>query len=328
MTIEPAATLPRAIVTEAAERLFARMAAMAAQPAPGDTDALQELLNLGLLRADPSHGYILVDPQYVGARVEGALYSEAATMLKRAASVSDALHGLRRSYDTRAAETAGLIECHRGSEAINWRLGQVLSGCTTELLVCQPGAARRPESIREAAGRDLDALKRGVVMRTLYHDHAHSGAGMDEWVAMMTAAGAEIRTLAEPFERMIVIDRRIVVIPGDQILMDSKETVAYIVNDGGVAGFLARRFHHDWERANGWDERGGDTPLSRRQVAVLRGLAAGEAQAQIARRLGIAQRTMAETIAELKVTYGVTTLFQLACRWKESGGSSVVPEGS
>jgi DNA-binding CsgD family transcriptional regulator len=310
-----------AVIPDDARELYARMAGLGEQPGPDDDASLHLLLSLGLVRQDVSEGYLLVDPQYVGARWEGSFYTSAARMLEQAATVSEALRPLRHAFDNRSSESAGLIEYHRGSEAINWRVGQVLGGCSSELLVCQPGGPRRPEILQETAQRDLETLNRGVAMKTIYHDHARAGASIDDWVKVMTDAGAEIRTLDEKFERMFIIDRRIAVVPGDDILTTSSDAVAYIVNDSGVARFLARQFERDWNRARAWSETAkAEVSLTGRQAAVLRGLAAGDGQQLIARRLKISQRTMADTISELKALYNVTSLFQLACSWTSAGG--------
>jgi DNA-binding CsgD family transcriptional regulator len=323
--ISESAIPPHALISQEARDLFAKLAAGGGQPNSEESDAATELLNLGLLREDPAVGYILVDPQYVGAQWQGSFYRSAALMLEQASTVSDALFDLRHAYNIRAADSAGLVEYHRGSEAINCRMSQILSSCVSELLVCQPGGPRRVELLQEAAERDLDALKRGVEMRTIYHEHARSGPAMDAWVRSMTAAGAQIRTLGESFERMFIIDRRIAVIPGDRILTDSAETIAYVVNDSGVANFLARQFERDWVRASDWNQQAGLLTLTDRQVAILRGLAAGESQAAIGRRLEIKQRAMAVAISELKELFGAETLFELACRWMSSVTGAEVP---
>ncbi|MFD0570109.1 LuxR C-terminal-related transcriptional regulator [Kitasatospora gansuensis] len=263
-------------------------------------------------------GYVLVDPQYAGARLEANFFSISALMLEQAASISDAFKPLRATFDSRAADAAGLIEQHRGSEAIGWRMGQILSGCSTEILCCQPGAQRRPEAIQEASTRDLAALRRGVAMRTIYHEQARTGAGMDLWVSTMTAAGADIRTLDAHFERMFIIDRRIAVIPGDHILVDSTDAVAYVVNDPGIAAFLARQFERDWEQSTPWNDPGkAPLALTTRQAAILRGLEAGTSREKLAHQVGISLRTLAVAVSELKDHFGVKSAFELACCWKE-----------
>jgi DNA-binding NarL/FixJ family response regulator len=143
---------------------------------------------------------------------------------------------------------------------------------------------------------------------------------MGAWVGRMSAEGARFRTLDEEFQRMVIIDRQIAIIPGDSILIDAAEAVAYVVNDPGVAAFLARIFERDWERANVWDEPAGGISLTPRQRAILKGLSKGKTLQQLAPQLGIKQRAMGEAIAELKVLFKAKTLFDLACRWKDTQG--------
>jgi sugar-specific transcriptional regulator TrmB len=276
-------------------------------------------MSIGLIRWQPSaEQYTAVDPRYVGSSLEAQLYKHAAVFLEQASAIPEALHSLRAIYDGRPDDSAGLIECHRGTEAIGARIAQILGGCQEELLVCQPGSARRAERVGEASERDLAALRRGVRMRTLYHQLERANPGMADRVEILMGLGAEFRTLDEEFARVIIVDRKIAVVPGDEILTDSSETVAYIVNDQGIAGFLARQFEQNWHRALDWSDTGlPDLKLTGRQLAILKGLEAGVSQRVLSRQLGIGQRTMADAVAALRELFGAETTFQLACRWKE-----------
>ena len=51
------------------------------------------------------------------------------------------------------------------------------------------------------------------MMRTLYQHSARRSSVTHKYVAAVTARGAEVRTLDEFFKRMIVVDRRVAVIP-------------------------------------------------------------------------------------------------------------------
>ncbi|MGE7439599.1 hypothetical protein [Kitasatospora sp. NPDC001175] len=306
------------VITEGAIDLYGRILA-GEQPGDADCDATAQLRFLNLVREDPTLGFVVVDPAYVGAQWAASLYSEAARAVENAAAVGDALRPLQRVYDNRPVGATGIIEYLLGSAAINDRLGQVLGGCTTELLVCQPGGPRSQETLDGTFDRDIATLRRGVRMHTLYHEEARSGEAMSAWVSTMTAAGAEIRTLAEPFQRMIIIDRRIAVIPGNEILITSREAVAYMVNDPGVAEHLAKSFERDWARADPWGRQPTGT-LTERQEIIMKGLAAGDSQVVIARRLGMSKRAMAEAIAELKDAYNAKSLFELAHKWTLNAG--------
>lgn len=305
-------------ISQEARTLYLRLAA--GDPSvPTDGPAVEQLLNLGLARLDPASppSVTLVDPRYVGAQWEAAFHAYATAMLEQAAAVPDLLRDLSKAYDQRADDPgAGVLECIRGSEAINSRMGQILASAAEELLVCQPGRARRVELIQEARERDLGTLRRGVTMRTIYHDDVRASAPMHGWVRDMAEAGAETRTLAEAFQRMIIIDRRTAVIPGDSILTDSQSAVAYIVHDRGVAGFLAGAFERDWSRARPWDGKPQHPKLTDRHLIVLRELEAETSMEAIATQLGVSLRTVNNLIAEIRVAFGVRTPFGMACAWK------------
>jgi sugar-specific transcriptional regulator TrmB len=273
-------------------------------------EALGRLLNLGLLR-DGADGPVPVDPSYVSARWR-------ADLLNGVTAIADALRPLAQAYDNRPGRE-GLIEYLQGSDAINARLSQVMGAASSELLFCQPGGVRKPEILEETNDRDLGALRRGVRTRTLYREEARSGENMGKWVKKMQDAGAEFRTLDEGFPRFFVIDRKVAVIPGNDILTTSSRTDAYMVHDPGVAAFLAGQFERDWNRAEPWTRPEPSGPLTRREIRVLKALEAGASQPAIAKKLDIGERAVAEVIAGLKEHYGVKTLFALGVAWKADG---------
>lgn len=319
--IHPSVVPPEVILSPEAEALYHEMVSSGRQPHSDEESAAHALLGLGLLRNDPCDGYVVVDPGYAGTHLQAGFYGIAATYLQQAVAITDALRGVRAAYEQRVPTAGGgLIEMLRSSDAINWRLGQILSGATQELLFAQPGTQRRAAAIAEASERDLAALRRGVTSRTLYQEEARTGPGMDAWASMMISEGAQIRTLNSSFERCFIVDRRIAVIPGDRILMDSTEAVAYVVNDPGVAGFLAQRFDRDWDSAVDWN-RPDDVPalLTAREEALLRGLEAGIGRDALARQLNISASTFATAVTTVKEKLGNPKMsaFELGCRWME-----------
>jgi hypothetical protein len=302
------------ISTEAAD-LYRRLAA-GGHAAPEDAHAMSQLRNLQLVRHDPATGAsTLEDPGYLGARLLADFHDEAARQLDRAAEVGAAFEALRTAYAARSAAVGdGTVEYLTGWPMINARLGQVLAGCTESLDASQPGGPRKPELLATVKERDLAVLGRGVQMRTIYAEDARAGEGMHEWVTEMTAAGAQIRTLDAEFPRMIIIDRRVAVIPGDD------DRIARIIHDPGVAGFLVDRlFGCHWSRATPWVGVGDPVQslTDARYERVLALLEKGMGHKEIGTALQIKPRRLAEIIAELKVMYGVESLFQLGYRWRE-----------
>ena len=58
------------------------------------------------------------------------------------------------------------------------------------------------------------SLERGVDMRTLYQHTARRSKATRDHVDRILEQGAQVRTLDEFFNRLIVVDRRLAVIPG------------------------------------------------------------------------------------------------------------------
>jgi hypothetical protein len=130
-----------------------------------------------------------------------------------------------------------------------------------------------------------------------------------EYVAAVTARGAEVRTLDEFFNRMIVVDRRVAVIPAADTLR-----TAVVVREPDVVAYLVDVFERAWERGRPFTSFEESTV---KQVAVeqramtIRMLIAGHSDAVSAKRLGVSPRTYAGYVADLKEEYDAETRFQL-----------------
>jgi DNA-binding NarL/FixJ family response regulator len=127
-------------------------------------------------------------------------------------------------------------------------------------------------------------------------------------VNLMIAHGAQVRTLDEFFHRLIVVDRRLAIVPGEA------PDVAVAVHDKNLVSYLADIFDRSWERAHEYNERGAssdsDIAAEVRQLTV-RMLTEGHSDPASAKRVGVSTRTYASYVAALKEEYGVETRFQL-----------------
>ena len=154
-------------------------------------------------------------------------------------------------------------------------------------------------------------------MRTLYQHAARRGADTRRYVAAVTAAGAEVRTLDEFFNRLLVFDRRVAVIPGHEGT-DS----AMVISDKSTVGLPRRHVRASL----------GTCPALHQQRDVAdaghRGGAAGDDHPDAARgagrpggakRLGVSPRTYAAYVADLKSEFEVETRFQLGYEMGKRG---------
>ena len=177
-----------------------------------------------------------------------------------------------------------------------------------ELLAAQPAGARRAVILEQAVDRDLRALERGVSMRTLYQHTARRSRATREHVERTLERGAKVRTLDEFFNRLIVIDRRLAVIPG------GSPDVALVIHEPHLVSYLADIFDRSWERGREYDGHGRESQsniAAEVRALTVRMLTEGHSDPASAKRVGVSTRTYASYVAALKEEYGVETRFQL-----------------
>ena len=154
-------------------------------------------------------------------------------------------------------------------------------------------------------------------MRTLYQHSARRSAITQKYVAAVTARGAEVRTLDEFFNRMIVVDRRVAVIPAADTL-----STAVVVREPAVVGYLIDVFERAWARGPpvcDVEEKAVRRSRPSNASMTIRMLIAGHADAVSAKRLGVSPRTYAGYVADLKIEYDAETRFQLGYTMGSAG---------
>jgi hypothetical protein len=268
------------------------------------------LIDIGLLSHDQEQArYVPVDPAAIQAQIVVPLGMQGAELLTESARWADTFSTLAHTYrQARQPQLQPVVEL-RGPERINKFIQAALADCRHELLTAQPHGRRPEKVLKEALQRDLHTLGRGVAMRTLYQHAARHSPATREYVGQVSASGAEVRTLDEFFKRLIVIDRRLAIIPGEK-----GDETALAIHDRSLVVYLVDIFERSWERALPFTSNESQT---HRDIAAdtrrmtIRMLVEGHSDPASAKRLGISTRTYAAYIATLKDEYGVQTRFQL-----------------
>lgn len=207
-----------------------------------------------------------------------------------------------------------------GQEAISTALEQAVQSCRDELLTAQPGGGRAPELLAEALPRDLALTRRGVRQRTLYQHTVLTHGPTLAYIEQVSAGGAELRTLDEVFDRMIICDRTSAFIPAHQ---HERHAAALVIEHPGIIEFLVKVFEHAWMRAKpvvyhpAYQRPQLLTNETRR--AVLRHMVGGYTDEAIATRLGISSRTVATHIKKTAELLGSRSRAQLAYLVARSG---------
>lgn len=307
----------RKLLETVASHIFEQVAASGGMPVDEPRlaeheDAVLLLRDLGLLRLDPeSDRYYAVDPASVQSAVVAPLGQQGATLLTESSKWAQAFAALGQAYRRSPTTEYGPITELRG-EHIDRFLQEVIGGAQRELLTAQPQTGRSAAALKHAAVRDIAAVQRGVSMRTLYQHAARRMRATREYVARVSAGGAEVRTLDEFFDRLIVVDREVALIPSGE-----ERGVALAIRDPGVVAYLVDMFERYWDRARPFTntEEGTLSQIAAEQRAMtIRMLIEGHSDATCAKRLGVSPRTYAAYVADLKEEYDAETRFQLGYR--------------
>ncbi|GAB2991168.1 LuxR family transcriptional regulator [Nocardioides montaniterrae] len=268
------------------------------------------LIRMGLLQQDPESGeWHAVEPSVAQATVVAPLATEGTRMLEESAHWTRLFQQLATSFRSGPLPASSDAFAYLHGDAIEPYLSGLVAEATSEILTAQPQAGRSAAIVASAVRRDSEALERGVSMRILYQHSARRHASTHRYVAAVSDRGAEVRTLDEFFNRMIIIDRRVAAIPGPD-----GPTTAVFVREPAVVAFLLDIFERSWARAWGFAEREATiakTIAKEQRRMTIRMLIEGHSDAVAARRLGVSQRTYADYVADLRREHEAATRFQL-----------------
>ena len=287
--------------------------------------AFELLERVGLLALDEvSDRYVPVDPTTVQSRVVSPISQQGAELLAESSQWATAFAGLAQAWRRAPGAERGPITEIRGT-AIDPFLASLVGDAERELLTAQPQTGRNAGTLAAAAVRDAAALDRGVAMRTLYQHSARRSSITHKYVASVSARGAEVRTLDEFFNRMIVVDRQVVVIPSHEGL-----GAALAIREPSLVAYLVDIFERSWERARPFSNR--ESTMMRhvaeeQRAMTIRMLIEGHADPTSAKRLGVSPRTYAGYVADLKEQYEAQTRFQLGYAMGRAGVAGEEHEG-
>ncbi|MFJ5776485.1 LuxR C-terminal-related transcriptional regulator [Streptomyces sp. NPDC093094] len=273
------------------------------------------LVELGLLRP------LAEDPSLLGAVPPDIAGSELRRPIERAvlvqqhtiAAIRDALTGVEDLYREEYRESGPSVRLLRGTDVIEAALQQARDTCKEELLTAKPGGPRDPDVLARALPSDLALLGRGVRQRTLYQHTVRTHGPTLAYIENVAVGGAEVRTLNELFDRLIIFDRNVAFIPDP--LLDVR-TTALAIEHPAVIHYLVGVFNHAWERAE-------PVSITQEQIrpplmtdetrrAVLRLMIEGYTDSAISKRLGISTRTVSAHIKKASEALNSRSRAQLA----------------
>jgi sugar-specific transcriptional regulator TrmB len=271
--------------------------------------ALDLLLKLGLIIADSKlNAYVAVDPSAAHARIVSPLSQHGSALIEESARWADAFGPFALTWRRMDRPDRGDVVQLEGEPLQNF-LEALVADAEFEMLTAHPQSGRDLSQLEVAIARDIAALDRGISMHTLYQHSARRNNVTAKYVAAVGDHGAEVRTLDEFFNRLIVVDRRIALVPEKE-----NPRAAVVIREPSIVAYLTDMFERSWERARPFTNAETSTRseiAEEQRVMTIRMLIEGHPDPTSAKRLGVSPRTYAGYIAELKTEYEAQTRFQL-----------------
>lgn len=286
--------------------------------------ALAALEELGLVRRpdETPDTWVTVDPATVQAQIVTPMTQEGIRLLQESAEWANDFTALRSAWRRSAPDDQRGPFTYVHAPAIQPFIDSLVSECEFEAMTAQPQNRRGVGSILEnAIVRDSALIKRGVHMRTLYQHAARRNSETREYVAAVSAAGGDVRTLDEFFNRIMIFDRSIAIIPSP----DGVDT-AVVVREPAMVAYLIDVFERAWERARPFTMTDSSTLkdiASEQRSMTLRMLIEGHSDPAASKRLGVSPRTYAGYVADLKDEFDAETRFQLGYEIGRSGTGEI-----
>jgi DNA-binding CsgD family transcriptional regulator len=281
-----------------------------------------ELARLALVRpsGDTTCELLVVNPEL---RLTALLTQEEVRLAERQQAIATSRQAVTEiidSYHNAVRNQRGLeVERITGLEMIRARLEELSQECAEELSAFIPLSRQPADSRRAVRPLDESLLSRGVHMRSVYLQGSLSDPDMTTHFDWLTDLGGRVRTVATLPLRLIIFDRRVVMVPSDP---ENTASGALLLRGKGLVSALCSLFEHVWEAATPYGQEpitDSRTGLSSQARAILSLLAQGYTDDVVARKIGVSVRTSRRITAELMSQLGARSRFQAGVLAGERG---------
>nr|WP_035799578.1 helix-turn-helix transcriptional regulator [Kitasatospora mediocidica] len=274
-------------------------------------DKMDQLSSLGLLRAAAGEqdGPQIISPEVGFEALLARQQAELAAQQQQIAQSRAFAQQMIVEYASRPMPSRPGEELLVGLDRIRSEIARLTSEIKHEVMAFAPDGAQQALNLEAAKPLDTEVLDRGVRMRTLYLDSIRNSPQSVAYVDWLSEAGGQVRTVPSLPIRMIIIDRRIAIVP-----VDGEDTAhsAVVLRGHGTLAALCALFERVWDsgvplgEAKNRDARG----LTAQERESVRLLGQGLTDEAIAKRLGVSPRTARRIAADVMELLGAKSRFQ------------------
>ncbi|GAA2992112.1 helix-turn-helix transcriptional regulator [Actinokineospora diospyrosa] len=266
------------------------------------TRGISALRQLRLLTPAASAPNTLVpsSPDVAAAELVSPMQVEAMELQRRASDLEARLSSLGPMYlRSRRGEPVDVVD---GADRVRAVLRDIVGRCAVEIISAHPGIV----AVDDWLVNDLDSRDLGV--RALFQHPVRVNTGLRAVLGGLVEAGCEIRTCEQITGQVVIVDRETAVIA-------NRPDGAVVIREPSTVDYLSRGLERDWANALPFETEGSSAPRygpagDEIKRAIIRLLAAGAKDEQIARRLSISVRTCRRHIAEIMADWEVSSRFQ------------------
>lgn len=218
-------------------------------------------------------------------------------------------------------ERAGIeVEVITDTARIHRLLDDLVDLVQTDVASLHPGPLPPAEVLRCGLERDRVHIERGSRVRTVYPSHFANAPYVQEHLQELLALGSEVRLSPTVPLHIIVADGRIAVLPIDP---DEPQKGVILARGAALVRSYAALYEYCWHAASPVTPDHGVEPpthaATEQQQTVVRLMATGIKDEQIARHLGISLRTLSRVTSEVMQQLGAESRFQAGVRALELG---------
>ncbi|MFB9628464.1 helix-turn-helix transcriptional regulator [Nonomuraea helvata] len=277
--------------------------------------ALNHLVDLTLVRGS-ADGFHVVRPQAALQALVAKAEAEILARQQRIEATRAAVAALATRYEDH--DEPETIRRLNGLDTVRERLAELSQNAQAECLSLTPSGPQRPETIATEKKLNLPALRRGVVIRNIYLDSYRNDPATLAHARWMAEHGGQSRTTATLPLRLVIVDRRIALVPIDP---DRSNAGALELDSPGVIIGLIALFEQLWVAGTPLGEASprNEHGLNQQERELLRLLANGHTDESAGRQLAISTRSVQRIMTALTERLGATSRFQAGVEAQRRG---------